>query len=485
MMAGTRPAEKRQQAINLPIPDLPVVILCGGMGASLRETFETRPGRMPRSPGEASHDGGARAVGTRLYDLVAELTPMMRSITGDGVRKTLATVRGALEPAVPFAVREVPTGTPVLDWTVPKEWNVSQAWLAGPDGQRVLDAADNPLHLLNYSIPTHTRLSLPDLLPHLHSLPDHPDWVPYRTSYYHEAWGFCLSDRQRRELPDGEYEVHIDTTLTDGSLTFAEIALPGSSPREFLVTTHVCHPGMANDNASGIATATLLAAALADRPRRLSYRFLFIPGTIGAITWLAHNRESVDGIEHGLVLTGLGDRGQPTYKRSRRGDAGIDRAVTRALKETGRPYNVIDFSPYGYDERQFCSPGFNLPVGRFGRSPHGTYAEYHTSADNLGFVTATGLNDSFAIILRTIEICERDRTWTSTSPFGEPQLGRRGLYRSIGATLDREAVEMGLLWVLNLADGSHSMIDIADRADLPFNTVADAADALAAVGLLG
>ncbi len=434
---------------------------------------------MPRIPGEMSS-----ALGARLYDLVAELAPAMRSITGDGVRATLATVRRALGPAVPFTVHEVPTGTPVLDWTVPKEWNVREAWLAGPDGRRILDVADNSLHLLNYSAPTYTRLALPDLTPHLHSLPDRPDWVPYRTSYYRETWGFCLPDRQRRELPDGEYQVHIDTALTDGSLTFAEILLPGSDPREFLLTTHVCHPGMANDNASGIAMTTLLAGALADRPRRLTYRLLFIPGTIGAITWLAHNRDAVQRIEHGLVLTGLGDRGQPTYKRSRRGDADIDRASARALKEMDRPHQVVDFSPYGYDERQFCSPGFNLPVGRFGRSQHGEYPEYHTSADNMDLVTAESLGDSFAIIMRMIEICERDRTWTSTSPFGEPQLGRRGLYRSIGATLGREAVEMGLLWVLNLADGTHSMLDIAERADLPFDTVADAADALAAVGLL-
>jgi aminopeptidase-like protein len=241
---------------------------------------------------------------------------------------------------------------------------------------------------------------------------------------------------------------------------------------------------MANDNASGMAMAALLAVALADRPCRYTYRILFIPGTIGAITWLARNRDTVDRIEHGLVLTGLGDRGHPAYKRSRRGDTAIDQAVTRALAETGRPHRVVDFSPYGYDERQFCSPGFNLPVGRFGRSQHGEYPEYHTSADNLGFVTADSLRDSFKILLRTIGICERNRAWTSTSPYGEPQLGRRGLYRSTGATMDREAVEMALLWVLNLADSTHSTLDIADRANLPFDTVADAADALAAAGLL-
>ncbi|WP_131745333.1 DUF4910 domain-containing protein [Frankia sp. Cppng1_Ct_nod] len=434
-------------------------------------------------------NNGTPDAGKWLYELTAELTPPMRSITGDGVRRTLAAVRDALGPDIPFALDEVATGTPVLDWTVPKEWNVRAAWLAGPDGRRVLDIADNPLHLLGYSMPTHTRLSLRGLRPHLHTMPDRPDWVPYRTSYYTETWGFCLSDRQLGELAagkfgDGEYEVYIDTSLTDGSLTYAEIVLPGVSSREFLVSTHICHPGMANDNASGMATAILLARTLAQRRRRFTYRFLFIPGTIGSITWLARHGDTVGRVRHGLVLTGLGDRGQPTYKRSRRGDADIDRAAVTALIETGRPHHVVDFSPYGYDERQFCSPGYDLPVGRFGRSQHGEYPEYHTSADNLDFVTAGNLGDSFGILLRMIEICEQDRTWTNTSPFGEPQLGRRGLYRSIGATMDRRAVEMGLLWVLNLADGAHSLFDIAERADLPFDTVAGAADALAGVGLL-
>jgi aminopeptidase-like protein len=228
-----------------------------------------------------------------------------------------------------------------------------------------------------------------------------------------------------------------------------------------------------------------VAAELARRAeRRYTYRVLFIPGTIGSITWLARNRDTVARIQAGLVLTGLGDRGQPTYKRSRRGDAGIDRAAAAALAETGRPYRVVDFSPYGYDERQFCSPGFDLPVGRFGRSQHGEYPEYHTSADNLDFVTPEALAESYATILRILDICERDRTWRNCSPYGEPQLGRRGLYRSIGATMDRKSVEMGLLWVLNLADGHHTLLDIADRSNLPFDSVAAAADALAGVGLL-
>ncbi|WP_242424644.1 DUF4910 domain-containing protein [Frankia sp. EI5c] len=410
--------------------------------------------------------------------------PPMRSITGNGVRATLDLVRAALPAQVPLAVHEVPTGTPVLDWTIPREWNVTGARLIGPDGRVVVDVADNPLHLLGYSVPMRARMPLEDLRRHLYSMPDRPDWVPYRTSYYNDAWGFCLTDRQLTALPDGEYQVEIDTSLTEGSLTYGEIVLPGSTGEEFLITTHLCHPAMANDNSSGIAVAIELAAALAAQPHRFTYRLLFIPGTIGSITWLARNPDVTGRIRHGLVLTGLGDRGAPTYKRSRRGDTAIDRAAARALAETGRPHRVVDFSPYGYDERQFCSPGYDLPVGRFGRSQHGEYPEYHTSADNLEFVSPDSLADSFAILRRIIDICEADRVWRNTSPYGEPQLGRRGLYRSIGATMNRASIEMGLLWVLNLADGTRSLLDIAERAGLPFEAVANAADALAGVGLL-
>jgi len=429
-------------------------------------------------------------AGTWLHDLVAALVPPLRSITGEGVRETLATVRDALGDDVELTVHEVASGTPVLDWVVPKEWNVREAYIVGPDGSRVVDVADNHLHLLGYSIPFRGRMSLADLRPHLHSMPDRPDWIPYRTSYYNETWGFCLPHRQLAALAEGDYEVCVDTTLADGSLTYGEIVLPGDgdhgdAEQEILITTHTCHPGMANDNGSGIAVAALLAKTLAERAsRRFTHRLLFIPGTIGSITWLARNRDAVGRTRAGLVLTGLGDAGQPTYKRSRRGDAGVDRAAATALAETGREHRIVDFSPYGYDERQFCSPGFDLPVGRFGRSQHGEYPEYHTSADDIDFVAPDALADSFTTVLRILEICEQDRTWVNTSPYGEPQLGRRGLYRSIGATMNRQAVEMGLLWVLNLADGSRSLLDIADRSGLPFDTAVAAADALAGVGLL-
>jgi len=406
--------------------------------------------------------------------------PYPRSITGNGVRQTLEVVRAR----VPLQVTEVPTGTAVLDWTVPREWNVREAWIAGPDGQRVLDFAQSNLHLVGYSTPVRARMSLAELRPHLHSLPDRPNLVPYRTSYYVEAWGFCLSDRQLEQLPDGEYDVCIDASLTDGALTYGELLVPGSSADEVLVSTHVCHPSMANDNLSGIALATLLAEHLGSRDSRYSYRFLFVPGTIGSITWLARNQDGADRIAHGLVLTGLGDAGSPTYKRSRRGNAVIDRAAEHVLRSSGQPVNVIDFYPYGYDERQYCSPGFNLPVGRLGRSPHGEYPEYHTSGDDLSFVHPDSLQDSWDLLVGIIDVLERDGTYLSRNPFGEPQLGRRGLYRSIGAATDRAAAEMALLWVLNLADGAHSLLDVAERSGLTFAAVADAARSLISADLL-
>ncbi|WP_045876387.1 DUF4910 domain-containing protein [Pseudofrankia sp. DC12] len=458
---------------------------------------------------EGADAGRDTGLGERLYGLVGQLAAApVRSITGDGVRAALDLVQKALAgAAVPFEVREVPSGTPVLDWTVPKEWNVRAGYLVGPDGSRVADVADHPLHLLGYSVPARARLGLDELRGHLFSLPDRPDWIPYRTSYWNENWGFCLSDTALRALPDGEYEVVIDTSLEDGSLTYAEIVLPATEPGllpetepglpgattgepggeapEFLVTTHVCHPAMANDNGSGVAVLTELARHLAALPsRRHTFRLLFIPGTIGSITWLARNRDVVGRIRHGLVLTGLGDRSAFTYKRTRRGDSTVDRAAAVALAESGSEHRLVDFSPYGYDERQFCSPGFDLPVGRLGRGQHGEYPEYHTSADDLSFVTPESLAGSFGVLTRIIEICERNAVWRNTSPYGEPQLGRRGLYRAIGATMNRQAIEMGLLWVLNLADGSHDLLDIAARAQLPFDTVTAAVDALAGVGLL-
>lgn len=419
-------------------------------------------------------------LGTELHDLCAELFPICRSITGDGVRATLDIVGEHL----PLEIHEVPSGTVAFDWTVPLEWNIRDAYVRNESGERLIDFQRSNLHVVGYSTPVRERLSFDELRPHLFTLPDRPQSVPYRTSYYTESWGFCLAHDDLERFQDDSYDVVIDSSLEPGSLTYGECLLPGESTHEVLISTHVCHPSMANDNASGLALVTLLGRALSSRRLRYSYRLLFIPGTIGSIVWLARNETRLDRIAHGLVVTGAGDRGPLTYKRSRQGTADVDRAAACVLRDSGRAHAVIDFSPYGYDERQFCSPGFDLPVGRLGRTSHGEYPEYHTSADDLDFVEPGQLADALASVLDLVDVLEGNRRYLNTNPRCEPQLGRRGLYRSIGATIDRAAAEMGLLWVLNLSDGEHDLLAIAERSGLPFSAIRHAADALLEHGLL-
>jgi aminopeptidase-like protein len=373
----------------------------------------------------------------------------------------------------------------VLDWTVPREWNVRDAWVAGPDGKRVIDFADSNLHLMSYSTPVRATVSLDELREHLFTLPDQPDRVPYRTSYYAERWGFCASQRVADSLVEGDYEVCVDTTLADGYLTYGEHLIQGQTADEVLVSCHVCHPSLANDNCSGIAVATRLATMLAESRPRYSYRFLFVPGTIGSITWLARNQDRLDRVRHGLVLACVGDPGGLTYKRSRRGDAEIDRAVAHVLERSGRPHQVVDFTPYGYDERQYGSPGFDLPVGCLSRSTYASYPEYHTSADDLDLVRPEHLQDSLDTCWEIVQMLERDRRYLNLSPKGEPQLGKRGLYGSIGGRSDAQERQMAMLWVLNQSDGGNSLLDVAERSGLPFDLVAEAAADLEAAGLLG
>ncbi|HJR76064.1 MAG TPA: DUF4910 domain-containing protein [Nitrospiraceae bacterium] len=419
-------------------------------------------------------------TGAAMRDMITALYPICRSITGNGFRETLRGIRQYL----PLEMREVPSGTPVFDWTVPMEWNIRDAYIAAPDGTRVVDFRRSNLHVMSYSIPVKARMRLEELQKHLHTLPDRPEWIPYRTSYYKENWGFCLSHRQLKELPEAEYDVCIDSSLEPGHLTYGECFLPGESSEEILISTHCCHPSLCNDNLSGIAVATFLGRALEGMPRKFSYRFLFVPGTIGSITWLAMNQDRIDRIRHGLVLTGVGDAGGITYKRSRRGDASIDRAMAHVLHHQQQPYKVIDFFPYGYDERQYCSPGFNLPVGCLMRTPHGEYPEYHTSADDLQFVHEDSMWEMLVLSLRTFFVLENDRTPVSTNPYCEPQLGKRGLYRAVAGQTEGALREMALLWVLNLADGRHSLLDIADRAQMSFESIYSAACALSEHGLL-
>lgn len=419
------------------------------------------------------------SLGHEIHELIRELYPICRSITGDGLRQTLA----RLAKDIPLQLHEVPSGTKVFDWTVPREWNIRDAYVKNSNGERIIDFQRHNLHVVNYSVPVRAQMSLAQLRPHLHTLPDQPDLIPYRTSYYEDAWGFCLPHRQLEQMREDEYQVCIDTTLSDGHLIYGEYLVRGSSPQEVLISCHACHPSLCNDNLSGVAVALFLARHLAGLQLRYSYRFLFIPGTIGSVTWLALNEDAARAIRHGLVLTCIGDRANFTYKKSRRGAAEIDRAVAHVLRHSGRDFSIEDFSPYGYDERQYCSPGFNLAVGCLMRSPHGKFAQYHTSADNLEFVDPAALGEAYSAILSVFELLEHNRTLRNLNPKCEPQLGKRGLY-SVKGGASVERLRMAMLWVLNLSDGTSSLLDIAERSGLPFGLVSEAADRLLSHDLL-
>lgn len=419
-------------------------------------------------------------TGEAMYRLCAELFPICRSITGNGVRETLALLRRH----VPLTIHEVPTGTRVFDWVVPKEWNIDDAYVKNARGERVIDFNESNLHVINYSVPVRKKMRLEELKSHLITLPDAPEWIPYRTAYYKETWGFCLSHNRLMSLEDGEYEVVIDSSLENGHLTYGEYVLKGRSSDEVLLSAHICHPSLANDNLSGISLLVFLAKALGQTEHHYTYRFIFAPGTIGSITWLARNEHLIDRIRHGLIVSCVGDGGGPTYKRSRRGDAEIDRVVTHVLTECAPNANIEDFSPYGYDERQYCSPGFNLPVGLFERSKYGSFPEYHTSGDNLEFIKPKYLQESFAMVNQVLGTLDNNKIYINENPKCEPQLGRRGLYDAIGGDKDSAQKQLALLWVLNQSDGERSLLDIAERADMPFQKILECAHLLEQAGLI-
>jgi aminopeptidase-like protein len=445
--------------------------------------------------------------------------PLCRSITGDAVRETFDQMQGLLGDTLPLTRHEVPSGTPVLDWQVPLEWNLRRATLQNPAGRTVIDSAQHNLHVLNYSVPMKGSVRFDELDQHLYSLPDQPDTIPYRTSYYQERWGLCLSENQRRELratattsqrDSASWQVDIDTTLEAGALTYAELFLPGNSQEEILFSAHSCHPSLYNDNLSGLSVvatcARILNATSQPGERHFSYRFLFGPGTIGAITWLARNRNRTARVRGGLVAANLGHLADPAgprfhYKRSRRGDSYFDQIVEQTLRrETS--FECLDFSPFGYDERQFCSPGFNLAIGSLTRTPWGQYPEYHTSGDDLSLFDRSKLEESLALYLQIIAALEHSRgtlpeppaaelgesgerqeaagartlrdsassdgtpVFRNLAPHGEPQLGSRGLYSTLGGGDEGRERQLALLWVLNLSDGRHSLGDIAQRSGI-------------------
>ena len=419
-------------------------------------------------------------IGKAVFAFASEIYPICRSITGRGVRQTL----NAIARHIKLEIHEVPTGTAVFDWVIPREWNIRDAYIKNQRGEKVVDFAQSNLHVMSYSVPVRQRISLAELKKHVYTLPDQPDLIPYRTSYYTENWAFCMPHRLLESLGDETYEVVINSSLADGHLTYGEYLHRGDTEDEFLLSAHVCHPSLANENCSGLALLTHLAKRLAGLRTRYSYRFVFAPATIGAITWLARNEANSRRIKHGLVVSMVGDAGGPTYKKSRRGDATIDRAMVHTIRHSGLTPAILDFSPWGYDERQYCSPGFNLPVGLFQRSMFSEVPQYHTSADNLDFIAPEHLALSYRLIAGTLDVVENDAVYCNTMPKCEPQLGRRGLYGAIGGDKHAASANMAMLSILNLSDGTHSLLDIAERANLPFAVIRRTAQRLQQGGLL-
>lgn len=420
-----------------------------------------------------------------MHDMLARLFPICRSQTGNGVRESLR----LLQEVLPLDIEEVPSGTPVFDWEVPQEWNIREAWIADDSGRRVIDLNDSTLHVVNGSVAFRGQLAWSELKSHLHTLPEQPELIPYRTAFFQDQWGFCLSQRQFDELNrHGErvYDVCIDTERTHGSLTLGEWYLPGETAEEVLLSSHTCHPSLANDGLSGLVVGTWLARWLAEQPRRYSYRLVLAPATIGAITWLGLHHKRLDHVRHGLVLSCLGDSGPLNYRRSRRGNAEIDRRVEHVLQNDSAEHQVLDFEPFGYDQRQFCSPGFDLPMGCLMRTPNGRYPEYHTSADDLTLVRPEALEHSLQTLIRICEQLEAGYTptYVSRKPHGEPRLGKHGLYHAFGSRPDARQLQNAMLWVLNLSDGRHSLSDITDRSRLADSLLQEAASLLETHGLL-
>jgi aminopeptidase-like protein len=419
-------------------------------------------------------------IGKEMHTLMKKLYPICRSITGDGARKTLEIIK----KIIPIEIKEVLTGTKVFDWTVPKEWNIKDAYIKNSKGKKIVDFKKSNLHVLNYSIPVNKKMSLDELKKHLFTIPEHANWIPYRTSYYKENWGFCLTHNQFKKLKEDTYHVVIDSKLEKGGLTYGELYIKGRSKQEVLISTYICHPSLCNDNLSGVVLTTFLALLLKNMVLKYSYRILFIPETIGSITWLAKNEDKVSNIKHGFVVTCVGDSGHMTYKKTRDGNTLLDRIAEKVLIDSGDRYRILDFFPFGSDERQFSSPGFNLPMGTLMRTLYYDFPEYHTSADNLNFVKSEYLADSLEKYTKAIFILENNKTYINLNPKCEPQLGKRGLYEMIGGRKSGETLKFAMLWVLNLSDGKNSLLDISVRSGMKFEDIKKAADTLFAKKLL-
>ncbi len=425
-------------------------------------------------------DLDANEAGEKAYSLIKKLYPINRSITGDGNRETLKIISNEIN----LTIYEVASGTEVFDWIVPDEWNVRAAYIENLEGTRVIDFNNSNLHLMSYSEPVDSIIAFDELETHLISLPEHPDWIPYRTSYYNRNWGFCLTENQKKSLKDKEYRVLIDSDFKKGSLTYGEYYIEGDSREEFLIFAHICHPSLCNDNLSGISIATVLAQYLSSKKLNRSYRIVLAPATIGSITWISQNISNLQNVKAGLVIAVAGDSGRIHYKMNRNKDSFIDKLVINTLKTKDKDFDLLDFSPYGYDERQFASPGVNLPVGSFMRTPNGCFPEYHTSADNLDFVNIESISDSISTLISILNVYDNNIAFKNLQPYGEPQLGKRGLYRKTGGLQSIEDSILAKLWILNLSDGENDLLDISIRSSIKFEVLQDASRELFDAGLL-
>lgn len=411
------------------------------------------------------------------------LWPINRSLTGNGNRETLK----ILSELVDMKIREIPSGTQCFDWTVPPEWNVREAWVKDSSGKKIIDFSENNLHLLGYSQGYEGRLTLDELKDHLHSSPEQPEVIPYRTSYYLPRWGFCLSHLQLQSLKEDIYEVKIDAEHNPiGSMTIGEAVIPGETTNEILISTYICHPSMASNELSGPLVSSFLYNKLkSEKTGYHTLRFLFVPETIGAIWYLSENgNRLMKELKAGFVITCIGDDGAFTYKKSRRGNSVADKCAEYVFDNSNAKFTVEDFFPTGSDERQYCSPGFNLPVGSIMRTRYGKYDEYHTSSDNKSYISFEAMEESVNMCAEIIDVIDKNAVYNNLMPFCEPQLGKRGLYPTMGSMKDTSQYVNALMWVLNQSDSSKDLLEISRLSNINFSDIVDASDSLSKSGLI-